>query len=139
MDETDWVIEHCEFLQDIGLRLERREEGFVRLSLPFDERLTTPGVGALHGGIVATLIDNAGGVALRSTLEAPSEVSHATTDLNVSYLRPAIGDLRAEARVLRAGSSTAVVRVDVTSTDRDGSRQRVAVGRVTLHVDRPGR
>lgn len=138
MDEGDWVLERCEYLQDLGLKLQRKGQGYVELRLPFDERLTTPGAGALHGGTVATLIDNAGGAALRSTLDSPEDVPHATTDLNVSYLRPATDDLLAAATVLRAGSSMAVVRVEVSTTGSDGTKPPVAEGRVSLHLDRPG-
>jgi uncharacterized protein (TIGR00369 family) len=87
----------------------------------------------MQGGVVATLIDHAGGAALRTTLADPLATPHATTDLNASYLTPATGDLTAEATVLRAGGSMAVVRVEVST---DGGERSVAEGRVTLHLDR---
>lgn len=122
-------------LQDLGIAIESQREGFVRLSLPFDDALANPGTGVLQGGVVATLIDHAGGAALRTTLEDPAATPHASTELNVSYVRPASGDLTAEATVVRSGTSMAVVRVEVTS-DVDGEAKTVAVGRVSLHVDR---
>jgi len=133
----DWVIQNCEYLQWIGLEVERQTAGEVELSLPFHEKLTTPGRGALHGGIVATVIDNAAGGALRTVLESPTETGHATTDLNVSYLRPVTDDLRVTGRLVRRGSSMAVAKVDVESTDPDGRRKLVATGRVTLYLSRP--
>jgi len=124
------------YLSWLGVTVEAREPGRVVLSLPARTELRNPG-GALHGGVLATLIDHAGGATLRTELDRPSETPHASTDLNVSYLRPATGDLRAEAHTLRVGSSVAVVAVDVTSVAPDGERKSVAAGRVTLHLDRP--
>ncbi|MFB6192109.1 MAG: PaaI family thioesterase [Haloarculaceae archaeon] len=125
------------FLSWLGVTVEEREPGRIVLSLPARGELRNPG-GALHGGVLATLIDHAGGAALRTELDRPSETPHASTDLNVSYLRPATSDLRAEARTLRVGASVAVVSVEVTSVAPDGERKAVAAGRVTLHLDRSG-
>lgn len=130
---NEWFIDNHDFLSDLGLRLEHEESGFVRISLPFDETLANPDSGVLQGGVVATLIDHAGGAALRTTLEGdPFETGHASTDLSVSYVRPAVSKLTAEATVIRTGWSMAVVRVEVSNTDDEV----VADGRVTLHLDR---
>jgi uncharacterized protein (TIGR00369 family) len=153
MDANHRFLDDHGFLDHLGVAIDHQEEGVVRLSLPHDDGLANPGSDALQGGVVATLIDHAGGAALRTTLADPLSTPHATTDLNVTYLRPATGDLTAEATVLRAGGSTATVRVDVTaaagsdgrdgteardgeSSSRAGAGRRVAVGRVSLHVDR---
>lgn len=122
-------------LQDLGIAIEDQSEGFVRLSLPFDESLANPGTGVMQGGVVATLIDHAGGAAIRTTLEDPAATPHASTELNVSYVRPAGGDLVAEASVVRSGASMGVVEVEVT-TEHEGEEKTVAVGRVSLHLDR---
>jgi uncharacterized protein (TIGR00369 family) len=128
-------LENHDHLQDLGITIEAQEEGYVRLSLPFDESLANPGSGVMQGGVVATLIDHGGGAALRTTLEDPAETPHASTELNVSYVRPASGDLTAEATVVRSGTSMAVVEVGVT-TVFEGEEKTVAVGRVSLHIDR---
>jgi uncharacterized protein (TIGR00369 family) len=113
--------------------IEEQRTGYVRLSLPYDESLGNPGTGFLQGGVVATLVDHAGSATLRTTLDDPGGTPHATTELNVSYVRPATGDLTAEGSVVRTGGSTGVVRVDVSSAEDD---ETVAVGRVSLHIDR---
>jgi uncharacterized protein (TIGR00369 family) len=154
MDANRQFLDDHGFLGHLGVAIDHQEEGAVRLSLPHDAALANPGSDALQGGVVATLIDHAGGAAVRTTLAEPLSTPHATTDLNVTYLRPATGDLTAEASVLRVGGSTATVRVDVTRpADGDGTGGRdgdvadggsgatdagelVAVGRVSLHVDR---
>lgn len=124
-------------LQDLGIAIEEQSEGSVRLSLPFDDSLANPGTGVMQGGVVATLIDHAGGAAIRTTLADPAGTPHASTELNVSYVRPASGDLTAEASVVRSGTTMGVVEVEVTSTV-DGEVKTVAVGRVSLHLDRGG-
>jgi uncharacterized protein (TIGR00369 family) len=129
-----FLTEH-DHLQDLGIAIDHQEPGAITLSLPYDERFVNPGTEAMQGGVVATLIDHAGGAALRTTLEEPLDTPHASTDLNVTYMRPATGDLTAAATVLRAGRSMAVVRVDVTADTPEGEKQ-VATGRVSLHVDR---
>lgn len=122
-------------LQSLGIEIEEQAEGYVRLSLPFDESLANPGTEIMQGGVVATLIDHAGGAAIRTTLEDPAATPHASTELNVSYVRPASGDLEAEASVVRSGSSMGVVEVAVT-TIHEGEPKTVAVGRVSLHLQR---
>lgn len=130
-----WVLENHDHLRSLGIAIERQGEGEIRMSLPYDDSFANPGSGAIQGGVVATLIDHAGGAAIRTTLEEPTETPHATTDLNVSYLRPATGNLTAEATVLRAGSSMGVVDVDVVA-DSPEEGTMVATGRVSLHLRR---
>ncbi|QLD90077.1 PaaI family thioesterase [Natronomonas salina] len=128
-------LENHDHLRSLGIAIEAQSEGSVTLSLPFDESLANPGTGVMQGGVVATLIDHAGGAAIRTTLDEPDSTPHASTELNVSYVRPASDDLRAEATVIRSGSAMGVVDVEVTS-EHEGERKTVAVGRVSLHLDR---
>lgn len=120
------------YLSWLDLRLESIERGRVEMRVPANEDLRNPGPGgSVHGGIAATLIDTASGFALRTTFEDPTNARLATTDLDVSYLRPATGDLAVEAEVLRAGGRTGVTDVVVES---DG--ETVAVGRTTYRLFR---
>ena len=122
-------------LQDLGITIDHQEEGRVVLSLPHDDSLANPGSDTMQGGVVATLIDHGGGAAVRTVLTDPFGTPHATTDLNVTYLRPATGDLTAEAEVVRAGTSMGVVTVDVTGDTPAGTTE-VATGRVSLYIQR---
>lgn len=134
-DVNHWFLENHDHLRELGIEIVDQAEGDVTLRLLHQDSLANPGGDVLQGGVVATLIDHAGGAALRTTLDDPRETGHGTTDLNVSYVRPATGDLTAEASVVRAGGSMAVVRVDVTTTTDDGD-VTAAVGRVSLYIDR---
>ena len=134
-DANQWFLDNHDYLGDLGITVEAQRDGYVRLSLPHDDSLTNPGSDVMQGGVVATLIDHAGGAAIRTTLDDPLETGHASTELNVSFVQPADGDLTAEADVVRAGGSMGVVEVEVTTGTADGERT-VAVGRVSLFLDR---
>lgn len=134
-DVNQWFLDNHDHLGDLGIEIEAQREGYVRLSLPHDDSLTNPGSDGMQGGVVATLIDHSGGAAIRTTLDDPRETGHASTELNVSFVQPANGDLTAEADVVRVGGSMGVVEVAVTTGTGDGERT-VAVGRVSLFVDR---
>ncbi|MUV88422.1 hotdog fold thioesterase [Natronomonas sp. CBA1123] len=134
-DTNEWFLENHDHLRDLGIEIDDQREGFIRLTLPHEASLTNPGSEAIQGGVVATLIDHAGGAAIRTTLADPMSTPHATTELNVSYVRPAAADLTAEATVVRSGRSMGVVEVEVTMSTDEGEKT-VAVGRVSLHLDR---
>ncbi len=131
-------IESHGFLSWLNLEVEELEQGRIVMSVPYDEKLVNPGstVGSIHGGVAASLIDTASGFALRSTFDDPTTGSLATTDLNVTYLRPATNDLRVEAEVLRAGGSMGFTDTLVTSLDPAGDDKAVAVGRTSYRLFR---
>ncbi|MCF2165180.1 hotdog fold thioesterase [Halobacterium salinarum] len=127
-------------LSFLGVSVEDASDGEMRLRIPYHEKLTNhgPGEGDVHGGIAATLIDTAGGLAVRSALPTPVAANVATIDLNVSYLRPARGDLIADASVVRVGSTVGVAEISVvTPADTaDAEPTEVAVGRGSFRVFR---
>mgnify|MGYP006274307115 FL=1 len=130
------------FLSFLDLSVEDVDDGEMTMRVPYHEKLTNhgPGRGDVHGGIAATLIDTAGGLAVRTALDDPVDAGVATIDLNVSYLRPARGDLVAEAEVVRVGSTVGVAEVTVEAQpqeddDRDEATE-VAVGRGSFRVFR---
>lgn len=124
------------FLSFLDLSVERVADGEMTLRIPYHEKLTNHGAGEgnVHGGIAATIIDTAGGLAVRTTLDEPVSAGVATIDLNVSYLRPARGDLVAEADVIRVGSTVGVAEVTVTCENDEGEQEEVAVGRGSFRV-----
>lgn len=126
------------YLSWLDLRVETVEEGHLEMRVPFDEKLLNPVADddVVHGGIAATLVDTASGFALRTTLDNPESGRLVTTDLNVSYIRPAGDDLLAEARVVRSGDSMGVVRVTVWTLGPDGERTETAVGRTSYRIFR---
>jgi len=118
----------------LDLELASVGDGRATVRIPFDEEFTNVANESMHGGIAATLIDTASGFALRSQLGADARLS--TTDLNVRYVRPATGDLRAEARVVRAGGTMGVTESTVTGVDPHGDEVTVATGGTTYRLFR---
>jgi uncharacterized protein (TIGR00369 family) len=131
---TEFFDRH-EFLSWIGLSLEELESGHVVLSVPFEDRLmnpdmVSPGDSTFHGGVTATVIDTAGGTALRSTFDEPTSALLTTIDLKVTYLRAVTGDITCTTEVVRSGGSIGVIDaiVECDVEEEEGPRE-VAVGR----------
>jgi uncharacterized protein (TIGR00369 family) len=87
--------------------------------------------GALQGGLVATLIDIAGGRLAGRLVAADQSVT--TADMTVHFLAPVIvGPARAEATVVRAGRRSIVTAVDVTDVGRDRLAARATLSFAVL-------
>ena len=92
----------------IGFRLTEAEPGWVAFELVAERELLNSG-GVLHGGVLSLVVDQAVGDAVRTLL--PDGTPYMTTDLYVSYVRPAgVGaTLRCTAEVTFLGGRTAKV------------------------------
>lgn len=104
----------------LGLRCEALRKGEVRVSLPPRPAHTgDPFRPALHGGVIATLIDVAGGLAVFTEVGADDRVS--TIDLRVDYLSPGRCDapLIAESRLRRVGNRVAMAEITLHHGDPD--------------------
>lgn len=137
--QFDSFIDTHGFLSQLGVELVEVEEGRAVMEIPYDETLTNPtmrGAASIHGGVASTLIDTASAFALRTTFDEPGSAKLATIDLTVSYLRPAIGDLRADAEVVRAGGRVGVTRVTVTSETPEDGVAPVATGMTNYRLFR---
>ncbi len=89
-------------------------DGTARLVVEVDERHLNP-AGAVHGGMLATLVDTTMGAAVRSAVD---EEAPATSQLTVTYLRPGKpGRLVVTARVSKRGDSLTMCEADV---EQDG-------------------
>lgn len=74
--------------------------------------------GALQGGLVATLIDVAGG--RLAVKHANAAAGAGTADMSIHFLAPIVeGPARATATLVRAGRRLIVVAVDVVDVARD--------------------
>ncbi|MDS0293886.1 PaaI family thioesterase [Halogeometricum luteum] len=111
-----YIEEEHGYLSWLGTEVNELEPGRAVMTVPYDEKLTnTTDPPTVHGGIAATLIDTAGGIAQRTMLDDPLTGGVATVNLNVNYLRRAAGDLRATAEVVRSGGTIGVSTVTVVS------------------------
>ncbi|GAA0542376.1 PaaI family thioesterase [Halorubrum ejinorense] len=123
------------YLSWLNTSVEVIERGRVVLSIPFDDKLTNADGRTIHGGVAATLIDTAGGVVQRTAFEDPLAGGVATVNLNANYLRPATGDLRAEAEIVRAGGSIGVSDMTVTAAT-NGDSSEVVTGQGSFRLFR---
>lgn len=120
------------------VRLEELERGRMVVEFPYNEKIALEAPGGLGGivnaGFMASLVD-VGGFALRTTFDDPESVAVITTDINITYLRPATGDLLVEYDVLSSGSSVGATAATYYSTSPDGDPKQVAAGRGTFFLD----
>lgn len=134
MDAAGVALDAVPYWALLGIELAEAERGRAVARLPMRPELGTRRADVMHGGAIASLIDAASGAAV-ATLRDPADetwAGHATTDLNVSYLRAVRGEARAEARVLRAGRSVVFTAIDV----RDESGELAATARATYAIAR---
>ncbi|MNL07774.1 hypothetical protein D3C87_1284630 [compost metagenome] len=95
----------------LGFQYEGLDGDRVRLRVPYrDDLVGDPETGVLAGGLVTTLLDHVGGLAVWVGLKTYQPI--ATLDLRVDYMRAAIPgrDLIAEARCYRLTRSIGFVR-----------------------------
>lgn len=99
-------------------------EGYCRMIVPHDRKFD--GIfGSYHGGLLTTVADSAACLAIM-TVTGPDEPL-TTTDLTIRFLAACIGDVTAEAHVVKVGRTLCPVRVDLFDP---GGRQ-VATSLVT--------
>jgi uncharacterized protein (TIGR00369 family) len=113
------------FENNLKLHVAERHADGVTVHFPLSpEFLNSQGV--LHGGITATIADEAAWHAIEHHFGAPTPCT--TTELKVNYLRPIIGDQAiARAYLVRAGKTLCVSRIDIF----DGKNQLAAIAIVT--------
>ncbi len=121
------------FNQTLGMRLDEIGEGTCRVSIPFRKDLIgDPWRPALHGGVIAALIDVAGGLAGFASLRPGDRLS--TIDMRVDYLRPAaLEDLVADARVVRTGNRVCACDILVWQHRPD---ELIATGKAVYNIKR---
>lgn len=101
----------------MNFQLSEIEEGRAVFTVEPAEYHYNPN-GVAHGGLAATLLDSALGCAVYSHL--PAGVGYTTLEIKVNYLRPILhttGQMRAEARTLHVGRSTAMAEATLTGAD----------------------
>ena len=109
-----------------GIVIDGVTDGVCRAHVDLQPQLLNPR-GFVHGGLLCTLMDVAAGSAAILAHDPPRMM--VTQSAEVHYLRPCSGGtLTAEARVLKAGRSVAVVSVEV----KDEAEKLVSAGTFEL-------
>lgn len=122
------------FNKFLGIKLDESRKGFVRFSLPFrEEFIGDPVKRAIHGGVISTLADVAGGTAVWTELDDPIKARVSTIDLRIDYLRPGkTQTLMAEAVVVRQGNRVGVADVRIYHPEHPAST--IATGKGVYNI-----
>ena len=116
-------------MQLIGAAIVDVQPGYCAIALPVRADLSQQH-GYVHAGIVATVVDSAGGYAGFSLF--PAESSVLTVELKVNLLAPAAGErLLAEGFGVKSGRTLTITRGEVHA-ERNGTRTLVAIMQQTL-------
>ncbi|KKO45026.1 hypothetical protein WG68_12885 [Arsukibacterium ikkense] len=120
------TFDQMPFNRLLGLQVSRFADDEVEVRLPWAAQLVgNPIQQILHGGVIATVLDVAGGMmAVASALGRFSEIEQSelvqrfgkmsTIDIRTDYLRPGRGsEFIATARVIRSGNKVAVCRMEL--------------------------
>jgi uncharacterized protein (TIGR00369 family) len=101
----------------LDFRLVAADEGASRFECDPGDFLYNP-LGTIHGGVAATLIDSAAGVAVQSTLGVG--LTTATIRLTIDYARPILertGRLTCIGRIVKPGRQVALAEADLIGED----------------------
>jgi uncharacterized protein (TIGR00369 family) len=123
---ADAFAEKIPFNRLLGLRFTHLDHDVCKLSFESKPELIGNYIqGILHGGVIASAIDVAGGTMAAMGLMQKNPHTHqkefldklarlGTIDLRVDYLRPGRGkQFETAARILRTGNKVAVVRMEL--------------------------
>ena len=117
----------------IGAELVAVEPGYCAIALTPHAEVTQQH-GYVHAGIVAAIVDSAGGYAGYTLF--PADATVLSVEFKINLLAPATGDrLLAEGHVVKPGRTLAITRGEVHA-ERGGKRTLVAIMQQTLIVMR---
>ncbi|BDC18570.1 PaaI family thioesterase [Acidianus sp. HS-5] len=123
------VIEKESVASYLGMRVIEVKDGISKLEIPYSERICRRG-GVLHGGMIMTSMDYAGGLAVASINDGIDQV---TQELKVNFLEPMYdGPFTVEAKIVRKGRTAVVVEIEF----RDSEGKLGAVGLGTWYIIR---
>ena len=111
------------FTRLLGMRREYSEGGRARLVIDARPELENV-IGAMHGGIVATLLDVAMASAAVSNVDFA--MTAVTLSMSSSFIRPGLGRLTADGEVIAVDDAVALCEASVT--DEGGSLVARGVG-----------
>jgi len=100
----------------LGARIARLRSGLVEISVPNRRELSQQD-GFVHAGVLATLLDTAGGYAVLSLLPRGSRVL--AVEFKINFTKPAIGDtVHASAKVRKLGRRLAICELEAKMRER---------------------
>lgn len=129
IQEFQEKISSMPFLRWLGINVRGFRTGYVRIEMPVRQEMLQV-AGLLHGGVIASLVDVAGAMAVMSRLPKDTEIR--TVEMKINYFRPVHGGtVSIHARCIHLGRSTAVTE----SIVRDKKmKHRAALGIATFAI-----
>ena len=110
-----------------GIRPLEHGPGWTRTEVDIlPEMHNSKGTG--HGGLIATLLDTSMGSAVRTS--DPSASGVITVDLHTTFIGPAVGTIRCEARIIERAGNTVFCEASVQT--REGKPVARALGTFRL-------
>jgi uncharacterized protein (TIGR00369 family) len=123
-------ITRSPFAYELGLELVEEAAGKAVVAVELTQRLRNFR-GVAHGGLTATLLDMAMGLACRSP--AREWTSEGTVTLNIQFMLPGRGRLVAEGRLLKAGNTVAFTEGEVRNENGDMVAKATATFKIVRH------
>jgi uncharacterized protein (TIGR00369 family) len=120
------------FLRALGGELIAFADGRGSIRLPYAAHLVgDPRSGAIHGGVLTALLDQACGMAIGSALRAP--MGMATLDLRIDHMKPSAPeiDVIVDSECIKIGREVAFARAFAYQTSPD-NRIAMATGAFML-------
>ena len=127
-------LQRQSFMRLLGAHAPVVEPGHVVIELPFRDDLCQQN-GYLHAGVITSVADSACGYAALTLMPLGSDVL--SVEFKVNLLSPGRGEVfRADARVVRAGSTLTVCQAEVTAVAAGQPDVSVALMQATM-IARP--
>lgn len=112
--QVQQTFENDRLFRYVGFKVEKIDEGVVRMSFPFSENITRWG-GMVHGGVITLALDNACGLAVMTVNQRKNQV---TMELKVNFLEKLTdGPFQVIGKVIRSGRTAIVAEGEIRDSN----------------------
>ena len=125
------------YLSWLGVQMQNIQYGKSKLTIAFDGKFTDEEEDppTVHNGIVATLMEQTGELAIRTTLDDPVNDLVEPLNINVNFLHDAVHDLTGYAEVVEMRETSAIATITVESRTPQGNTESIATGQGVFRVE----
>jgi uncharacterized protein (TIGR00369 family) len=130
--ETYEFTKNIPFSQHLGIKVDFLDQGLARLSMTVKPEFMTSW-GTAHGGSILSLLDITLSMTARTLYDPPRSIM--TIDLSTQFIGTTTGILKAEGRVMKAGSTT--IFCEGEARDEKGELVAKAIGTFRARSPKP--
>src|SRR6056297_2297597 len=125
------------YLSWLGVQMQNIQYGKSKLTIPFDEKFTDEEENppTVHNGIVATLMEQTGELAIRTTLDDPVNDVVEPLNISINFLHGGAHDLTGYAEVVEKRETSAIATITVESRTPQGNTESIATGQGVYRVE----